>query len=231
MADELVTVPIRIQQRAEGMLAHLALGALINEGALRAGEGCRVLVRLDQILSDLRPDQLDHPADVADDRVVALYRMPPLYQIAHAEQRQRPGNGGHDPQPIEFGVFGEKSGAGRDENAQDESGVSTEKGHVSARLQRKPAQAYSMIGRWLALAPDGHGPGGLSLRRSKQGCHAPPAMRHSLTAARKTWISRAVMRGTGSSSACRIIFQSHFRRAVTSSEHTADLPGVSRVRR
>jgi hypothetical protein len=99
MADELVPGAIDVAERAEGLLARLALGALVDQRALRARERQLLVVRLEQVLTDLGADALHPIAQVADDRIVAQHRPRALQQVGDAEQRQRPEAERHGPSP------------------------------------------------------------------------------------------------------------------------------------
>ena len=74
---------------AEGALVLHPLGALVDQRALVARERLLVLVVLDQILADFRPDALEQEPHMADHRVVAQDRMRRLEEIAQPERGER----------------------------------------------------------------------------------------------------------------------------------------------
>src|SRR5205085_5405543 len=71
MGDELIAVPVDVAQRSERALAALILGAGINERALAPRKGRLVIVALDQILPDFRPDRLEQPSEIAGNGIIA----------------------------------------------------------------------------------------------------------------------------------------------------------------
>ncbi len=98
VVDPLVVRLVEVHLRAERALVDHALGALVDDRALGAGEGRVVGVGLDEVLADLGPDVLEEEAEVRDDGVVAADRLAGLREVHEADQRQdrehRPG-----PQP------------------------------------------------------------------------------------------------------------------------------------
>jgi hypothetical protein len=88
---------------------------------LRPGERQLVVVALDQVLANFRPDGLDQVADVAQDRVVAPHRVVALAQVIEADQAEQRGDHGEWPQPAVLGQEGE-AGKG-EEQAQGQAGV------------------------------------------------------------------------------------------------------------
>ena len=95
VVDPLITHGLHVQLRAEGALVGLALGPLVDERSLLAGEGGRLVVALDEVLPHLGPDELQQEAQVPDDGVIAQHSMPGLRHVVPAEcgqqrRRQRP---------------------------------------------------------------------------------------------------------------------------------------------
>ena len=74
--------------RTERPFVQGALGALIDDGALVAGERRAVLFAFQKILADLRTDFLQDEANVRGQRIVAQHGVPLLDQIVGAEHRQ-----------------------------------------------------------------------------------------------------------------------------------------------
>ena len=74
---------------AERALVELALGALIDYGALVAGKRNAVGVALEEILPYFRADAFEQEPQVRRDRIVAQHRMPGLDQVAQADQRKK----------------------------------------------------------------------------------------------------------------------------------------------
>ena len=81
-------IAIDVVMGAEEPRVELLLGALIDERALVAREGCAIFFRLEEILAKLRPNMLEDEADVRGDRIVAQYRVTSLDQVANAEDNQ-----------------------------------------------------------------------------------------------------------------------------------------------
>lgn len=100
MADELETRLIHIDQRAEGFVGALVLGARIDQRTLGPGEGQGVAVGFEQVLADLRANALHQVADVAEDRVIAAHRVGALQQIEQAYEAKDAGDGGDRPEPV-----------------------------------------------------------------------------------------------------------------------------------
>ena len=84
-------IPLRahVQVRAEGAVVRVALGALVDQRALRARERRGLAIAFDEILAHLGPHIFEHEADVADDRVVAQNGVARLLQVVHAQGHQR----------------------------------------------------------------------------------------------------------------------------------------------
>ncbi len=62
---------VDVELGAEGPLVQLSLGALVDDGALVAGEGGAVLVAFEEILPHLGPDRLQQKTKMCRDRVIA----------------------------------------------------------------------------------------------------------------------------------------------------------------
>ena len=77
---------IDIALRAKRFLVELALGALIDDGALLAGEWPAVGIGLEEILAHLGPYFFKEKAQVPDDRIVAQNGMAGLGGIAHTQR-------------------------------------------------------------------------------------------------------------------------------------------------
>ncbi len=102
VVDPFVTDLHHVDLRAEGPLVGLALGALVHQGALLARKGHLLAVGLDEVLPDLRPDELQQEAQVSQHRIVAQDRVARLQHIAQAQRgqrqrRQRPPQGDLNP--------------------------------------------------------------------------------------------------------------------------------------
>ncbi len=94
VVDPLVALGAHVQLGAEWPHVGLALGALVDHRALRAREGLAVLhVALDEVLADLRADELQPKAHVAQDGIVAQDGVARLAQVAQAYQREQAGHG------------------------------------------------------------------------------------------------------------------------------------------
>src|SRR6202162_5965546 len=101
MIDPFVAGEIHVLAGAERLAVLDALGALVDQRALRARERHRLVVALQEILADLRPDRLEEEADVRHDRVVAQDRTARLQEIADADRADEPGGAGEqEPAPI-----------------------------------------------------------------------------------------------------------------------------------
>ena len=96
MVDPFKLVAIDVQFRAEWLHVHCVLGPLIDDGTLVPAERLSVQVAFHQILVDLGADFLDGPAQLPDERIDALDRMPGLQQVVYAggSKRQQ-----HDERP------------------------------------------------------------------------------------------------------------------------------------
>ncbi|MNT53890.1 hypothetical protein D3C72_1910070 [compost metagenome] len=99
MVDPFVAVAVDVFLGAEGALVDLALGALVDDGTLRARERRGLCVVFQEVLADLGADELEEKAQVAQDRVVAPDRMPRLDQVIDAQgaQHQQRDGGGQPP--------------------------------------------------------------------------------------------------------------------------------------
>ena len=89
MAEELVALRVGVAQRSERPLVEHHLGALIDDGALRARERQPVRLAFEEILPHLRADLLEDEAKMRRDRIVAQDRVPGLHEIAQAERGER----------------------------------------------------------------------------------------------------------------------------------------------
>jgi hypothetical protein len=96
VVDPFVARRADVHLRAEGPLVLRALGALVDQRTLLARERRRLVVALDEVLPDLRPDELEQEAQVPDDRVVAQHRVLRLPRVVDAEpDQQREQQHGH----------------------------------------------------------------------------------------------------------------------------------------
>src|SRR5690606_4807370 len=89
MVDPFVALAIDILACAERALVDFLLGALVDDRALRARERRGLRIVFQEVLADLRPDELEKKAQIAQDRVVAAYRVPRLDQVIDAQQGQQ----------------------------------------------------------------------------------------------------------------------------------------------
>jgi len=88
VVDPLVADGRDVHLRAERALVGIVLGALVDERSLLARERRRLVVALDEVLADLRPDELEQEPEVADHRIVAQDRVPVLHDVAQADEHE-----------------------------------------------------------------------------------------------------------------------------------------------
>ncbi|MNV49332.1 hypothetical protein D3C71_1412830 [compost metagenome] len=125
MVDPFIAVAVDVFLRAERALVDFALGALVNDGALRARERRRMRIVFQEILADLGPNELEQEAQIANDGVVATDGMAGLDQVVHAQRAQHcQRNGG--PQPPERTCESQNGGDGS-------AGQGQQKGRVTAK--------------------------------------------------------------------------------------------------
>ncbi|MCY1434722.1 hypothetical protein D9M71_507900 [compost metagenome] len=125
VADELEAGRTNVAEGAERLVGALVLGPRVDQRALRAGERQALVVAFQQVLADLRTDELDQIADVAEDRVVAPHRMAALAQVVDAHRAQRAAQQGQRPE------IGQPRQAGQGEqHAGGEEGVTAEQRQV-----------------------------------------------------------------------------------------------------
>src|SRR3546814_7299405 len=84
MADKFKSLLIQIAERTERLVRRLVLGARIHQRPLRTRERQSFAIAFQQILAYLGPYAFHQIADIAEDRIIAPYRMPLLPQIQHA---------------------------------------------------------------------------------------------------------------------------------------------------
>ena len=89
VADALVLHGIDVQLRAEGHRVAHVLGPRVGQGALLAAEGASVRMPLDEVLLDLRRDELEEVAGIAQHREVAQDGVAVLQGVEHTDQEQR----------------------------------------------------------------------------------------------------------------------------------------------
>jgi hypothetical protein len=89
MVDPFVAGAPDVDLGPERPVVRFALGALVDQRALRARERRRLLVALDEVLAQFRPDVLEQEAQVADHRIVAQDGVARLAPVVQAERRQR----------------------------------------------------------------------------------------------------------------------------------------------
>jgi hypothetical protein len=92
MRDPFVARLVDIVFGAEGALVELALGALVGERALVARERAAVLLALEEVLPDLRPQLFHDVAGMTRDRIVPEHRALGLHDVVDAHRHQE----GHD---------------------------------------------------------------------------------------------------------------------------------------
>ena len=88
MRHPLVPFGIGVTLRAKRVLVRIALGALVDERALRPRERRSLVVALNKVLANLGPDEFEHEAQVPNDGVVAQNRALGLQQVVHAHTAQ-----------------------------------------------------------------------------------------------------------------------------------------------
>jgi hypothetical protein len=111
VVDPLVVRRVGIDQRAVGALVNHVLGALVHQRTLRARERDLLGLRLEEVLADLGPDELQEETQVRQDRVVAADRLPRLQHVPGAEQAERARHQHHRQQP---GLPGHRRRAGEE---------------------------------------------------------------------------------------------------------------------
>ncbi|MCY1523661.1 hypothetical protein D9M68_585650 [compost metagenome] len=134
MVDPFVAVAVDVFLRAEGAFVDLALGALVDDGALRARERRRLRIVFEEVLADLGADEFEKEAQVAQDRIVAPDGVAGLDQVIHAQraqERQRHS----DPQPPGGACEGQGGGDRRARQGQQKSRIAAENpAHVHLRI-------------------------------------------------------------------------------------------------
>ena len=129
VTDEFETGLVDIDQRAERLVRRFIFGARIHQRTLGPREGQGVAVGLQQVLADLRADAFDQVTDVAQDRVIAAYRVRGLQQIADTDQAEYAGDQGEWPEPL---VVPERNAGEGETYAKHKKSVTTEEGQAHA---------------------------------------------------------------------------------------------------
>ncbi|MCY1176505.1 hypothetical protein D9M73_167800 [compost metagenome] len=140
MADELEAGPVDIVERTEGLLGAFILGPGVDQRALGARERQLVVITLKQVLANFRADGFDQVTDVAQNRIVAPYRMVALAQVVQANQAEQGADQGEGPEP---GMTRKKGQADAgEEQAAGQTGVAAGKRsfHESSTDMRDPAK-------------------------------------------------------------------------------------------
>ena len=109
----LVADGVDVAFRAERFVALGALGPLVDEVAGFPVEGRRLRVGFDEVLADLRADQLHEEPDVTEDRIDPQDGVPGLHQIPGAQPGQRQQDDGgttHHPDAVRAASAAEHSG-------------------------------------------------------------------------------------------------------------------------
>ena len=81
-----------IDLSSKGLFVRYTLGTGVNDGALRSGEWRCIVLALDEVLSDLRTDVLEHEAHVPNHGVIAKHGVFFLQEVSHTHA----GQGGKD---------------------------------------------------------------------------------------------------------------------------------------
>jgi hypothetical protein len=146
VVDPLVPDGADVELGAERSLVRIALGPLVDERALLTRERSGVAIVLDEVLADLRAEELEQEAQVADHRVVAQDRVARLVHVVQAGQHQEGEDDRWPNRPVPDDPAGQREGEA--DEAQCPRGVADGDVAVEPVDPREHGAPPSGVGRW-----------------------------------------------------------------------------------